>query len=234
MESDVPDDDDKAPLNMSRDSEQREIDEFEEEERRLLAEEEKSSAGMAFALPGRWTGGKREEEEMRRLVAVQRELHGGDTSQSDWSEEDEEAEPETDDPDAGLDHLSMAANGGLTDAEGAMSDVNSMYDCGDIGDGPEMDDTSLSSRASSRIFDSDQIYSAESMHGGMYDSEYDNYRGGHMTSDAESDFPNEDIDSDVGAVLDELSLENIRQISKNITRKFGARSDREDEDSDAV
>ena len=67
-----------------------------------------------------------------------------------------------------------------------------------------------------------------------YDSEYDNYRGGHMTSDAESEFPNEDIDSDVGAVLDELSLENIRQISKNITRKFGARSDREDEDSDAV
>ena len=55
-----------------------------------------------------------------------------------------------------------------------------------------------------------------------------------MTSDAESDFPNEDLDSDVGAVLDELSLENIRQISKNITIKFGARSDREDEDSDAV
>ena len=62
-----------------------------------------------------------QEEEMRRLVAVQRELHGGETSQSDWSEEDEEAEPETDDPDGGLDHLSMAANGGLTDAEGAMS-----------------------------------------------------------------------------------------------------------------
>lgn len=35
-------------------------------------------------------------------------------------------------------------------------------------------------------------------------------------------------------VLDELSLANIRQISENITRKFGARSDREDEDSDAV
>ena len=64
-----------------------------------------------------------------------------------------------------------------------------------------------------------------------YDSEYDNYRGGHMTSDAESEFPNEDIDSDVGAVLDELSLENIRQISKNITKKFGARSDK-DEDSE--
>jgi len=173
------------------------------------------------------------EEEMRRLVAAQRDLHG-DTSQSDWSEVSEDEEPRGAETDGGLDQLSMAANGGLTDAEGAMSDVNSMYDCGDIGDGPEMDDTSLSSRASSRIFDSDQIYSAESMHG-MYDSEYDNYsRAGHVTSDAESDFPNEDLDSDVGQVLDELSLANIRQISENITRKFGARSDREDEDSDAV
>ena len=54
-----------------------------------------------------------------------------------------------------------------------------------------------------------------------------------MTSDAESEFPNEDVDSDAGAVLDELSLENIRQISKNITRKFGARSDK-DEDSDVI
>jgi adenylate cyclase 1 len=65
-----------------------------------------------------------------------------------------------------LDRLSMAANGGLTDAEGAMSDVNSMYECGDMaGEDAELDDTSLSSRASSRIFDSDQIYSADSLHG---------------------------------------------------------------------
>ena len=116
---------------------------------------------------------------MRRMVAVQREMAGGETSQSDWSEEEEER-LETDD--GGLDHLSMAANGGLTDAEGAMSgeniflfpremififfsDVNSIYDCGDYGGEADMDDTSLSSRASSRIFDSDQIYSAESMHG---------------------------------------------------------------------
>ena len=65
---------------------------------------------------------------MRRLVAVQRELHGGETSQSDWSEEDEEVGAETDDPDAGLDHLSMAANGGLTDAEGAMSGEKGAFD----------------------------------------------------------------------------------------------------------
>ena len=45
------------------------------------------------------------------------------------------------------------------------ADVNSIYDCGDYGGEADMDDTSLSSRASSRIFDSDQIYSAESMHG---------------------------------------------------------------------
>ena len=49
------------------------------------------------------------------MVAVQREMHGGETSQSDWSEEEEER-GETDD--GGLDQLSMAANGGLTDAEG--------------------------------------------------------------------------------------------------------------------
>ena len=40
-----------------------------------------------------------------------------------------------------------------------------------------------------------------------------------MTSDAESDFAHED--SDVGAALDELNMENIRQMSKNITNKFG-------------
>ena len=39
----MPDEEERVPLslNTSRDSEQREIDEFEEEERRLLAEEEK-------------------------------------------------------------------------------------------------------------------------------------------------------------------------------------------------
>ena len=102
---------------------------------------------------------------MRRMVAVQREMQGGETSQSDWSEEDDEEDEREETDDGGLDHLSMAANGGLTDAEGAMSDVNSIYDCGDYGGEADMDDTSLSSRASSRIFDSDQIYSAESMHG---------------------------------------------------------------------
>merc|ERR1712088_1016830 len=184
-ESDCPDDEEVGSktglLNLSRDSEQRETDEFEEAERRMLAEEAK-------------------EEEMRRLMRAQ---HDGETSQSDWSEDEE-----------GRELLGDTCGGG---------------EAGDL------DDTSLSSRASSRIFDSDQIYSADSLHG-MYDSEYDNYRGagGHITSDAESDFAHED-DSEVGGVLDELSLENIRQISKNITTKFGAtRSEKDECDSDAV
>ena len=52
MESDVPDDEERVPLslNTSRDSEQREIDEFEEEERRLLAEEEKVSQDYPIFL----------------------------------------------------------------------------------------------------------------------------------------------------------------------------------------
>lgn len=134
-----------------------------------------------------------QEEEMRRLMHAQ---HDGETSQSDWSEDEEVCwEPS---PwylslwrklqgrellgDTDGDGISMAANGGLTDAEGALSDVNSIYECGG-GEAGDLDDTSLSSRASSRffvlcssfsdfllsrIFDSDQIYSADSLHG-MYD-----------------------------------------------------------------
>jgi len=255
MESDAPEDEDRdqvdgmenRPLGGDgRDSEQREIDEFEEEERKLLAEDSKTCSGSVFAIPGRWTGGKREEEEMRRMMAQQALAAAGETSQEEWSEDDEGARGgyTTDEggrgggyttDEGGMDHLSMANECGLTDAEGALSDVNSMYECPDLGAEGDMDDTSLSSRASSRIFDSDQIYSADSIHG-MYDSEYDNYsRHGNMTSDAESDFAHEDMDSDVGAALDELNMENIRQMSKDITNKFGGlRSDKEDGESDAL
>ena len=46
-----------------------------------------------------------------------------------------------------------------------------------------------------------------------YDSEYDNYRGG-MTSDCESEMNGEEGEK-------EGQEENIRQISQNITNKFG-------------
>merc|ERR1719431_2437333 len=157
---------------------------------------------------------------MRRLLAAQQELHGGETSQSDWSEDEEAREAAETTDDGGLDQLSMAANGALTDAEGAMSDVNSMYEAGEMVG--EMDDTSLSSRASSRIFDSDQIYSADSLHG-MYDSEYDNLRG-CITSDCESEAGGPGR-QDAPHEANKNHGEHIRQLSQNITNKFGNRSD---------
>jgi len=48
-----------------------------------------------------------------------------------------------------------------------------------------------------------------------YDSEYDNYRGG-MTSDCESEMNGEEGEKEAHA-----QEENIRQISQNITNKFG-------------
>ena len=35
------------------------------------------SSALAFAIPGRWTGGKREEDEMRRLMAQEAEAAKG-------------------------------------------------------------------------------------------------------------------------------------------------------------
>ena len=97
---------------------------------------------------------------MRRLMRAQ---HDGETSQSDWSEDEEvcinhlnHRSPRISSQgrellgDTDGDGVSMAANGGLTDAEGALSDVNSIYECGG-GEAGDLDDTSLSSRASSRF-----------------------------------------------------------------------------------
>ena len=59
MDSDV--DEQKMAFQPNRsESEQREIDEFEAEERRILSQDSQTSAGLAFAIPGRWTAGKRE------------------------------------------------------------------------------------------------------------------------------------------------------------------------------
>lgn len=87
-------------------------------------------------------------------------------SQSEWSEDDcrdeaggcESAGYITDEP--GLENLSLLNEAGLTDAEGALSDVNSLYNA--------PDDTSISSsRASSRL-----ELSLDSL-SGLYDCEID-------------------------------------------------------------
>lgn len=82
-------------------------------------------------------------------------------SHSEWSEDecrDEAGGCESDD--AGLENLSLLNEAGLTDAEGALSDVNSLYN--------QPDDTSISSsRASSRF-----ELSLDSL-SGLYDCEVD-------------------------------------------------------------
>ncbi|XP_065365960.1 Ca(2+)/calmodulin-responsive adenylate cyclase isoform X2 [Calliphora vicina] len=88
-------------------------------------------------------------------------------SQSEWSDDDcrEEATGGaestgyiTDEP--GLENISLLNEAGLTDAEGALSDVNSLYNA------PDVDDTSVSSRASSRLLSLDSL-------SGLYDCDMD-------------------------------------------------------------
>ncbi|KAF4516836.1 hypothetical protein B566_EDAN006231 [Ephemera danica] len=96
-----------------------------------------------------------------------------------------------------------------------------------------MDDASISSRASSRLFDSDAVLSLDSLNT-MYDSEYDNYRGGGgggVVSDDEM-FHHEtisDLDLDY---FDDINLANIRSMSESITRNFGQPCSETDPDSD--
>ncbi|KAF8785946.1 Adenylate cyclase type 1 like protein [Argiope bruennichi] len=132
----------------------------------------------------------------------------------------------TDDP--ALENASLLNEHGLTDAEGALSDLNSIINDPNPGDG-DMDDTSISSRASSRMFDSDQLLSVDSLNV-MYDSEYDNYRPG-MVSDEDIFHHERASDPDLD-YLEDPNVENIRVLSNNITRNFGLPSKYEKEDSE--
>ncbi|XP_050719595.1 Ca(2+)/calmodulin-responsive adenylate cyclase-like isoform X2 [Eriocheir sinensis] len=196
---------------------------FEEEERRMAhelsaAQVDRSGNASGQSLPVPSTG------------------DGGETSQSEWSEDDDGAASEplldqestgytTDDP--ALEQVSMMNDAGLTDAEGALSDVNSIYNDPHQYDG-DMDDTSMSSRASSRIFDSDAIISFDQINA-YYESEYDNYRPGVVASDGFDTEPLSDVDFDG---IDGINLQNIRTMSESITRNFGQSRNETDVDSD--
>lgn len=78
----------------------------------------------------------------------------------------------------------MINEAGLTDVEGALSDLNSCYF--------DREDASVSSRASSRLLDSEALVSLESL-SGVYDSDEPANR----------------------------YLANIRTMSESITRNFG-------------
>ena len=103
-----------------------------------------------------------------------------------------------------------------------MSDVNSVFNDPEEGVDNE-DNTSMSSRASSRIFDSDAIMSLDSM-SALYDSEYDNYR-------TEDELPVSHLDYFASADAD-INLANIRSMSESITRNFGQPKSETDLDSD--
>jgi len=73
----------------------------------------------------------------------------------------------TDEP--GLENISLLNEAGLTDAEGALSDVNSLYNA------PDVDDTSVSSRASSRLLSLDSL-------SGLYDCDLAIVNASHKIS----------------------------------------------------
>lgn len=128
-------------------------------------------------------------------------------SRSSWSndgssEADEEGAPLMDNHGGGYttDDASLANDQGLTDAEGALSDLNSLLNDA----GHEGDDTSISSRASSRLLSIDSLSVT-------YDSEYDNYGVGFN-----------------GAMG---RTEDLRSLTDCIARNFGhCVSDNEDSD----
>ncbi|XP_048479262.1 Ca(2+)/calmodulin-responsive adenylate cyclase isoform X4 [Plutella xylostella] len=152
---------------------------------------------------------EREKELQHRLhnqvpTSNHRELGLYGESQSEWSSSCSEGEGEgeggraestgytTDDP--ALENVSMLNEAGLTDAEAALSDVNSCYF--------DRDDD-VSSRASSRLLDSEALVSLESL-SAIYDSDEPAHR----------------------------YLANIRTVSESITRNFGQPAPVTDGESD--
>ncbi|XP_065340008.1 Ca(2+)/calmodulin-responsive adenylate cyclase isoform X7 [Cloeon dipterum] len=262
MESDVPDqqsDDEakrkteeaaatseKAVQDDDERREQEEIASFEQEER-MIAEQVAKQPFLSY-----------QEAEAAAAAKVAAEASSkseqAEASQSEWSEDDDEenaaSEPLLNDrestgyttDDGLLENVSMLNEAGLTDAEGALSDVNSVFD-DHRGVDNDMDDASISSRASSRLFDSDAVLSLDSLNT-MFDSEYDNFRGaggggggigggggGGVVSDDEM-FHHEtisDLDLDY---FEGINLANIRSMSESITRNFGQPCSETDPDSD--
>ncbi|XP_017782310.1 PREDICTED: Ca(2+)/calmodulin-responsive adenylate cyclase-like, partial [Nicrophorus vespilloides] len=176
-------------------------------------------------------------QEKLRNLELDRQLGPAEVSQSEWSEDEEGGASEpllndrestgytTDDP--ALENISMLNETGLTDAEGALSDVNSAYN--DHNHEGDMDDnTSMSSRASSRIFDSDAMMSLDSL-SALYDSEYDNC---YRTDDDLNAMPDLDRLNYFSGPANEVHLANIRSMSESITRNFGQPRSETDPDSD--
>ena len=163
---------------------------------------------------------------MRRLMAqeaAEAKARGElieETSASDWSSADD-PDPDDDNPEDPVGLSCGTAQDQLVkskpetynhhDAENMPKEllrVKSKRLGDETGNEADMDDTSMSSRASSRMLESINVMSMDSMNV-MYDSEYDDLRlasasaGGPIMSDFESDLPPE-LDIDLNNVLDNL------------------------------
>lgn len=108
--------------------------------------------------------------------------------------------------------------------------MNSAYNDRNHEDHDLDDNTSMSSRASSRIFDSDAMMSLDSL-SALYDSEYDNC---YRTDDDMNAAPDLDrLNYFSVPAASEIHLANIRSMSESITRNFGQpRGSETDPDSD--
>ncbi len=89
----------------------------------------------------------------------------------------------------------------------------------DVGYHLDEDNVSVSSRTSSRIFDSDAVMSLDSL-SVFYDSEYDSYYMDDNVMFAPN-FSRQSNEKDEVTYANNSNLANIRSVSENITRNFG-------------
>lgn len=109
---------------------------------------------------------------------------------------------------------------------GALSDVNSLYNDPHHYDG-DMDDTSMSSRASSHVFDHDALLNFESLNAYCDGIEFEQNRNGAFCCPSAPDgFDTEplsdvDFDSNLDNFPNMADMCNIRSVSERITKNFG-------------
>lgn len=109
---------------------------------------------------------------------------------------------------------------------GALSDVNSLYNEAHPYDG-DMDDTSMSSRASSHVFESDALLTFDALNAYCCDAADLDGPGGArrfpaVVAAVPDGFDTEalsDVDLDGFPTLDDMR--NIRSVSESITKNFG-------------
>ncbi|XP_060529634.1 Ca(2+)/calmodulin-responsive adenylate cyclase-like isoform X1 [Cylas formicarius] len=220
------------------------LESFEQDERRMEEEAAKPSLERELELEVKRLLEEKIQEKLKNIDSIVIENHTPtgtsavpEGSISEWSEDEDGGASEpllndrestgytTDDP--ALENISMINEAGLTDAEGALSDVNSAYNDHNH-DGDMDDNTSMSSRASSRIFDSDAMMSLDSL-SALYDSEYDNC---YRTDDDINAVPELERLNYFSVPVSDVHLANIRSMSESITRNFGQPRSETDPDSD--